>query len=162
MSNVDAEQGGLLIQSEEDVKAALLGSVRSWSLTTEDYALIERLTRLRALLFDSNMSALAAELYTEDGEHPSYWLFSSVCVSQCHAAPLIDRLPPRVCSYPRADGGPRSHPQGLRVPGSGSGLWEVSAAVAAPRVKSRCETGGGLSRSGCRCLLPAQFSEPGL
>ena len=72
MSNVDAEQG-LLIQSEEDVKAALLGSARSWSLTTEDYALIERLTRLRALLFDSNMSALAAELYTEDGELPSYY-----------------------------------------------------------------------------------------
>ena len=94
MSNVDAEQGGLLIQSEDDVKAALLGSVRSWSLTTEDYALIERLTRLRALLFDSNMSALAAELYTEDGERPSI-IYPTGCLVSLVVSASVNAMPHR-------------------------------------------------------------------
>ena len=68
MSNVDAE-GGLMIATQDDVRAALLGVAAdgSWALSAEDTVLIERLIVLRALIFDSNTSELAAELYTEDG-----------------------------------------------------------------------------------------------
>ena len=68
MSNAGA---GLLLSSSADVRAALLGSPpgSSWALTAEDHLSLERLTRLRALLFDSNESELAAQLYTEDAVH---------------------------------------------------------------------------------------------
>lgn len=69
MSNSGAA-GGLLLSSSAEVRAALLGeSVCCWALTPADHLGLERLTRLRALLFDSNEGALAAELYTEDAVH---------------------------------------------------------------------------------------------
>ena len=58
----------LVVSSIEDIRAAMSGNAGTWSLSTDDYAAIERLPSIYAYCFDSVQSDLAVELYTEDAE----------------------------------------------------------------------------------------------
>ena len=46
----------LVVSSVEDIRAAMSGNAGSWSLSTDDYAAIERLPSIYAYCFDSVQS----------------------------------------------------------------------------------------------------------
>ena len=128
-----------MIATQDDVRAALLGVAAdgSWALSAEDTVLIERLIVLRALIFDSNTSELAAELYTEDGNPcppplpasrpgPAGWpCWPCLALALEPDDPSADKrllraspTPLCLCSCAQPDGRPGCDPRWLRFPGS--------------------------------------------